>query len=209
MVLRIRVSLPDRPGVLGQVARSFGVLGADILQVTVLEREGGRAVDDFTLSWPGGFAAGELRERLSVVPGVRIEGVWPTREAPGANPDYDLLGHVASDSERAFVTLVDAAPDLVSAEWAVAVDSGTGAVVHGSWQAPIVDEMPDLTPLRPSAFSEGPLHLLSLPVKAAGLHLVVARTEGPAFHQVEVDRVVRVVEIVSMLVHSAVDRTVA
>ncbi|MEU8270042.1 amino acid-binding protein [Sphaerisporangium sp. NPDC049002] len=208
-VLRIRVSLPDRPGVLGQVARSFGVLGADILQVTVLEREGGRAVDDFTLSWPGGFAADELRERLSVVPGVRIEGVWPTREAPGTSPDYDLLGHVVSDSERAFVTLVDAAPDLVSAEWAVAVDSDTGAVVHGSWQAPGVDEMPDLTPLRPAAFSEGPLHLLSLPMKTAGLHLVVARTEGPAFHQVELDKVVRVVEIVSQLAGSAADRTVA
>ncbi|MFC4530614.1 amino acid-binding protein [Sphaerisporangium dianthi] len=193
------MSLPDRPGVLGQVARSFGVLGADILQVTVLEREAGRAVDDFTLSWPGGFAADDLRERLSVVPGVRIEGVWPTREVPGASPDYDLLGHVVSDAERAFVTLVDAVPDLVSAEWAVAVDSDTGTVVHGSWQAPGVEEMPDLTPLRPSAFSEGPLHLLSLPVKTAGLHLVVARTEGPAFHQVELDKVVRVVEIIALL----------
>ncbi len=208
-MLRVRVSLPDRPGVLGQVARAFGVLGADILQVTVLEREGGRAVDDFTLSWPGGFVPDELRERLSVVPGVRIEGVWPTREIPGASPDYDLLGHVASDAGRAFVTLVDAVPDLVSAEWAVAVDSDTGAVVHGSWQAPGVEEMPDLTPLRPSAFSEGPLHLLSLPVRAAGLHLVVARSQGPAFHQVELDKIVRVVEIVALLATSTVDRTVA
>ncbi|MEV6985831.1 amino acid-binding protein [Sphaerisporangium sp. NPDC051017] len=209
MALRVRVSLPDRPGVLGQVARAFGVLGADILQVTVLEREGGRAIDDFTLSWPGGFAADELRERLSIVPGVRIDGVWPTREVPGVSPDYDLLGHVASDAERAYVTLVDAVPDLVSAEWAVAVDSRTGAVVHGSWQAPGVDEMPDLTPLRPAAFSEGPLHLLSLPLKEAGLHLVVARSEGPAFHQVELDKIVRLVEVVSQLAASTVDRTVA
>ncbi|MGW4642481.1 amino acid-binding protein [Sphaerisporangium sp. NPDC004334] len=203
------MSLPDRPGVLGQVARAFGVLGADILQVTVLEREAGRAVDDFTLSWPGGFAADELRDRLSVVPGVRIEGVWPTREVPGASPDYDLLGHVVTDAERAFVTLVDAVPDLVSAEWAVAVDSDTGTVVHGSWQAPGVEEMPDLTPLRPTAFSEGPLHLLSLPVKAAGLHLVVARSEGPAFHQVELDKVVRVVEIIALLAGAAEPRTLA
>ncbi|GII84994.1 hypothetical protein Ssi03_29840 [Sphaerisporangium siamense] len=209
MMLRVRVSLPDRPGVLGQVARAFGVLGADILQVTVLEREGGRAVDDFTLSWQGGSAAGELRERLAVVPGVRIEGVWPTRESPGVSPDYDLLGHVASDTGRAFVTLVDAAPDLVGAEWAVAVDSRTGAVVHGSWQAPGVAAMPELTPLRPSAFSEGPLHLVSLPVHAAGLHLVVARAQGPAFHQVEVDKIVRLVEIVSLLAATDADRTVA
>ncbi|MDH2429550.1 amino acid-binding protein [Sphaerisporangium sp. TRM90804] len=209
MVLRVRVSLPDRPGVLGQVARAFGVLGADILQVTVLEREGGRAVDDFTVSWPGGFAAEELRERLSVVPGVRVEGAWPTREVPGTSPDYDLLGHVVTDAGRAFVTLVDAVPDLVSAQWAVAVDSATGEVVHGSWQAPGMDEMPDLTPLRPAAFSEGALHLLSLPVKTAGLHLVVARTEGAPFHQVEMDKVARVVEIVSLLATVDDDRTVA
>ncbi|MFC6080625.1 ACT domain-containing protein [Sphaerisporangium aureirubrum] len=208
MVLRVRVSLPDRPGVLGQVARAFGVLGADILQVTVLEREAGRAVDDFTVSWPGGFSAEDLRDRLGVVPGVRVDGAWPTREVPGSSPDYDLIGHVATDSDRAFVTLVDAVPDLVGAQWAVAVDSDTGEVVHGSWQAPGLDDMPDLTPLRPSAFSEGSLHLLSMPVRPAGLHLVVARTEGPPFHQVELDKVLRVVEIVALLV-AATDRTVA
>ncbi|WP_203984064.1 amino acid-binding protein [Sphaerisporangium rufum] len=209
MVLRVRVSLPDRPGVLGQVARAFGVLGADIHQVTVLERQAGRAVDDFTLSWPAGLAAGELRDRLSVVPGVRVEGAWPTREVPGSSPDYDLLGQVATDGARAFRTLVDAAPGLVSAEWALAVDSRTGDVVHGSWQAPDIAEMPDLTPLRPSAFSEGALHLLSLPVAAAGLHLVVARTDGPAFHQVELDRAARLVEIVSLLAAPPAGRTVA
>ncbi|WP_214409336.1 amino acid-binding protein [Sphaerisporangium fuscum] len=209
MVLRVRVSLPDRPGVLGQVARAFGVLGADILQVMVLEREGGRAIDDFTVSWPGRFAAEELRERMSVVPGVRIEGVWPTREVPGSSPDYDLLGHVAEGADRAFVTLVDAVPDVVGAQWAVAIDSRTGAVVHGSWQAPGIEEMPDLTPLRPSAFTEGSLHLLSLPLKDAGLHLVVARSEGPAFHPVELDKLVRVVDIVAKLARPAADRTVA
>ena len=73
MLLRLRVSLPDRPGGLGQVARALGALGADILQVTVLEREGGRAVDDFTVSWPGSATTEEVRDRLSAVPGVRVE----------------------------------------------------------------------------------------------------------------------------------------
>ena len=49
MLLRVRVTLPDRPGALGQVARTLGVAGADIVQVVVLERLGGRAVDDFTV----------------------------------------------------------------------------------------------------------------------------------------------------------------
>lgn len=149
MLLRLRVSLPDRPGVLGQVARAFGVMGADILQVTVLERQSGRAVDDFTVSWSGVFEPGVLRERIGVVPGTRVEAVWPTREVPGSTPDYDLLGHVAADPDRAYVTLVDAVPDLVSAEWAVAVDSADGTIVHGSWQAPETVPAADLTRCAP------------------------------------------------------------
>ncbi|GII57206.1 hypothetical protein Pth03_55950 [Planotetraspora thailandica] len=197
MLLRLRVSLPDRPGVLGQVARAFGVMGADILQVTVLERQAGRAVDDFTVSWSGVFEPAELRERIGVVPGTRVESVWPTREVPGTSPDYDLLGHVAGEPDRALMTLVDAVPDLVSADWAVAVDSGDGKVVHGSWQAPEDVPASDLTPIRPSAFSEGTLHLVSVPMD--GTHLVVARAQGPAFHRAEVDKIARLAGIVSVL----------
>ncbi|MFC7714597.1 ACT domain-containing protein [Nonomuraea recticatena] len=112
MLLRLRVSLPDRPGGLGQVARVLGALGADILQVTVLEREAGRAVDDFTVSWPGTTTPAAVHERLSSVPGVKVEGVWPTKEVPGSALDYDLLMHVAGDPARGFATLVDALPGL-------------------------------------------------------------------------------------------------
>lgn len=197
MLLRLRVSLPDRPGVLGQVARAFGVMGADILQVTVLERQAGRAVDDFTVYWPGVFEPGELRDRICVVPGTRVEAVWPTREAPGTSPDYDLLGHVASEPERAVVTLVDAVPDVVSAEWAVAVDSDSGAVLHGSWQAPHDVPTSDLTPLRPSTMTVGGLHLACVPMD--GIHLVVARSQGPPFHRVELDKLVRLAGVVAIL----------
>jgi len=203
MLLRFRVSLPDRPGVLGQVARAFGVLGADILQVTVLEREAGRAVDDFTVSWAGTLGVDELRERVSVVPGARVEGAWPTREVPGANPEYDLLGHVAADPERAYQTLADAVPDLVSAEWAVMLDAVSGEVAYASWDAPAAPALADLPATRPVAISDGPLHLIGVPVADAGLHLVVGRAQGPAFHRVELERVARLVEIVSMLARPA------
>ncbi|WP_214110869.1 amino acid-binding protein [Acrocarpospora catenulata] len=204
MLLRLRVSLPDRPGVLGQVARAFGVMGADILQVTVLERESGRAVDDFTVSWSAIFSAAELSERISVVPGVRVEAAWPTRELPGANPDYDLLGHIAADPARAVLTLVDAVPDLVSAEWAVALEAASGEVVHGSWQAPEAVPAPQQISVRPAAFSEGTLHLASVPFDT--VHLLVARRQGPAFHRAELDRVARLVDVVSVLAHAGVSR---
>ncbi|GII20372.1 amino acid-binding protein [Planomonospora parontospora] len=208
MMLRLRVSFPDRPGALGQVARVLGTLGADILQVTVLGRETGRAVDDFVVSWPGSPDTATVQDRLSAVPGIRVEGVWPTREIPGAAPDYDLLRHVATDPSRAFATLVDAVPDLVGAEWAVAFSSDGDGLVHRSWQAPSsLDEdggiagvkLADLASLRPATLASGSHQLMSLPVPAAGIHLVLARTTGPSFHRAEVDRAGRVVELVSLI----------
>lgn len=204
MLLRLRVSLPDRPGVLGQVARAFGVMGADILQVVVLERQAGRAVDDFTVFWPGLFEPGELRDRICVVPGVRVNGVWPTRETPGTSPDYDLLGHVAAEPERAVAALVDAMPDVVSAEWAVAVDSGSGAMLYGSWQAPEDVPAADLTPLRASAITRDGLHLACVPMD--GAHLVVARSQGPPFHRAELDKIVKLTGIVGALARSVSGR---
>ncbi|MEU0572257.1 ACT domain-containing protein [Nonomuraea sp. NPDC005983] len=196
MLLRLRVSLPDRPGSLGQVARALGALGADILQVTVLEREGGRAVDDFTVSWPGSVGADEVRDRMSAVPGVRVEGVWPTREVPGSAPDYDLLMHVAAEPSRGIATLVDALPGLCGAEWSLALAGD--AILHASLAAPDAFALPEVPP-RAATIASDKLWLMLLPVAAHGLHVVVARADGPGFHRAELERAARIVAVVATL----------
>ncbi|GAA4509658.1 MULTISPECIES: amino acid-binding protein [Nonomuraea] len=196
MLLRLRVSLADRPGGLGQVAKVLGTLGADILQVTVLEREMGRAVDDFVVSWPGPAGADEVRERFSAVPGVRVEGVWPTREVPGSAPDYDLLMHVAAEPSRGLATLVDALPGLCGAEWSVAYAGGS--VVHSSIAAPELVDLPEPPP-RAATLDGEKVRLMLLPMTAYQLHLLVARADGPGFHRAELERAVRIVDVVSAL----------
>ncbi|MET9343999.1 MULTISPECIES: ACT domain-containing protein [unclassified Nonomuraea] len=196
MLLRLRVSLPDRPGGLGQVARVLGVLGADILQVTVLEREAGRAVDDFVISWPGATTPASVRDRLSAVPGVKVEGVWPTREVPGSAPDYDLLLHVAADPARGLATLVDALPSLCGGEWALAL--GEGVVRHASPAAPPTFQLLELPP-RALSHEAGEHRLMVLPVTSPAVHVIVARAEGPPFHRAELERAARIVEIVSRM----------
>jgi hypothetical protein len=196
MLLRLRVSLPDRPGGLGQVAKALGTLGADILQITVLEREAGRAVDDFTVSWPGPVTASEARERLSAVPGVRVEGVWATKEVPGSALDYDLLMHVVAEPGRGFATLVDALPGLCGAEWSLAV--ADGAVQHASLAAPAEFDLPEPPP-RAVSLAARELRLMLLPVVAHGMHVVVARAEGPVFHRAELERAARIVDVVAKL----------
>ncbi len=128
MLLRVRVTLPDRPGALGQVARTLGVAGADIVQVVVLERLGGRAVDDFTVVWPGAARVERLLAGLAAIPGVQVDGIWRAIGAPvTGGHDAELLAQVAANPADGLATLVDAVPGLLAADWAAA------AVVPADW----------------------------------------------------------------------------
>ncbi|WP_084958592.1 amino acid-binding protein [Thermoactinospora rubra] len=195
MLLRLRISLPDRPGGLGHVARALGVLGADILQVTVLEREAGRAVDDFVVSWPGQTTPEAVLQRLSAVQGARVEAVWPTRRVPGSAQDYELLLQVTSDPARGLATLVDALPVLCGAEWAAALTPAE--VRHRSVSAPEEIKIPGPWPVRPQATVEGDTRLMLIP--EGETTVVVGRTQGPPYHRVELERAASLVAVVTKL----------
>ena len=214
MLLRLRVELPDRPGSLGQVARTLGVVGADIVSVVVLERSQGRAVDDFTVVWPASALVGRILVGLGAAPGVRVVGVWRCTELPAPiGRDVALLGQVAADPARGLETLVDGVPGLVAADWAAvtAVDPAwagapAGApltVRYASWGAPLAPALPDIAPLRPRSITAADgTHYVAVPLQKAGLVLVAARggPDGPGrtsaadgaipppFHASEVER---------------------
>ncbi|MGN9809841.1 amino acid-binding protein [Micromonospora sp. BQ11] len=223
MLLRVRVTLPDRPGTLGQVARTMGVSGADIVQVVVLERLGGRAVDDFTVVWPGAARVERLLAGLAAIPGVRVDGVWRAIGAPTTTgQDAELLAQVAGNPVDGLVTLVDAVPGLLAADWAVAavvpVDwasrAGAGSeatVGHASWRAPVPPRLPEITPLRARAITtaEGD-HFAVAPFGRAGLVLLVARERSdtlaaPAFHSTEVDRLAQLVRASAVILGDRLD----
>ncbi|NUP33160.1 MAG: amino acid-binding protein [Streptomycetaceae bacterium] len=199
MLFRLRVSLPDRPGSLARVTQSLGTAGADVLQMTVLERLTGRAVDEFTVSWPGERPVARLVEGLESLQGVRVEGCWAAGEVPGASPELDVLGQVSRDPGRAVATLVDAVPALFHAAWAVATrGTKSRAVVHSSWQAPAVPHLPLVSPLRPLALElDTPgTYGAAAPIGPSWLTLFVVRTEGPNFHPTELERLGRLVDVV-------------
>ncbi|TYK46337.1 amino acid-binding protein [Actinomadura decatromicini] len=192
MLLRIRVRLPDRPGSLGRVARTMGAAGADVVQMAVLERGHGRALDDFTVAWPAGAAVDRLADGLGSVPGVEVVAVWPTAEPLGAHPDAAVIGQVAALPERGAEILADAVPAILSADWACLAQpgpAGEAVVVHASTSAVRAVLPPELPPLRPRAFT-GPdgVHYALCPLARGALALVVARTSAPPFHRSEVSR---------------------
>jgi hypothetical protein len=226
MLLRVRVTLPDRPGSLGQVARTLGVSGADIVQVVVLERLGGRAIDDFTVIWPGAARVERLLAGLGAVPGVRVDGLWSVAGAPVASGGHDsqLLAQVASNPDDGLATLVDAVPGLLAADWAAAVAvppdwadryrDGGSVVVRASWQADEPLVVPEVSPLRarPLAGPGGARYAVA-PFERAGLVLVAARVRGdelpPAsFHRTEVDRLAQLVRAVAAVLGERLDELV-
>jgi hypothetical protein len=219
MLLRLRVELPDRPGSLGQVARTLGVAGADIVSVVVLERASGRAVDDFTVVWPASALVGRILVGLGAVPGVLVIGVWRCTELPPpVTRDVALVGQLAADPARGLGTLVDGVPGLVAADWAAltSIDpawagssaSAPLAVRYASWGAPRVPAIPDVAPLRPRAVTaDDGTNYAFVPFQQAGLSLVVARggpdglartgaADGaiaPPFHPSELERLAQLV----------------
>lgn len=196
MLLRIRVRLPDRPGSLGKVARTLGAAGADVVQMAVLERDGGRALDDFTVAWPAGAGIERLCDGLAFIPGVEIEGVWPTVEPQGAFPDAALVGQLAANPDEALVILADAIPGILSGDWAglLKVTPAQTAFVHTSLGVLADLELPDLGPLRPRAFpgDDGTQYALA-PIGDTNLAILVARTAAPQFHRTEVFRLAQLV----------------
>lgn len=214
MLLRIRVRLPDRPGSLGKVARILGAAGADVVQMTVLERDGGRALDDFTVAWPSGASIDRLIEGLGFVPGVQVEGVWPTIEPQGAFPDAALIGQLAAHPEDGLVIFTDSVPGVLSADWAALVraTSRAPALVHTSLTAYADLELPEIAPVRPRAFAgqDGTQYAVA-PIGGVrtGLAVLVARTAAPPFHRTEVFRLAQLTSAAEAVLGSRLGQVAA
>ncbi len=190
-MLRVRIELPDQPGSLARVTWTLGVLGADIAQISVLERGSGRALDDITLEWRG-QPRDRLLSALRSIPGVKVLGVWTARSTTEARPEIDVITQMVTNPQRATTTLTDSAPLLLAADWACVTDTA-GAVALASVGTPPSVPLPARRPPRVVAESdEARLARAPLP----GDHvLTVARVEGPAFHRSELERLQRMVEV--------------
>jgi hypothetical protein len=191
-LLRIRIKLPDRPGSLGTVARTLGAAGADIVQVVVLERAAGRAVDDVTVTWPDGVSLDVLCDALCSVRGVMVDGVWRTTDAPGVFSDVEVVGQMAANPPNGVVALVDAVPRIFGADWAAMLTAG-GTVAHASRQAPdplTPPPLPESSGGRAFTGEDG-VRYACVPVGGATRTLLLARVAAPPFHRTEIERLIQ------------------
>lgn len=147
----LRLTLPDQPGSLGQVATALGSIGADIAAIEVVERhDGDVAVDDFFVDLPTGGREDSLVSACQSVHGVRV--LWFSRYPAGTDLHRDLeaVEAMTQNPPRAERLLVDLAPSVFHSDWALLVepDEAGARIGYGTANAPDLPESePDWLPL--------------------------------------------------------------
>lgn len=136
----VRVWVPDRPGALGAVASRIGAVRGDLVGIDILERGGGRAIDELVVDLPSDDLVPLLVVEMGQVDGVDVEDV---RLAPdfGQDARLDALETAAVLVEQDSVpnllsVLADRARADFGADWAVVVDLRSGNSVASAGTAP-------------------------------------------------------------------------
>jgi hypothetical protein len=136
----LRVVIADRPGSLGALATALGRAEADIVGVDVIEHRGdGTVVDDILVDLPHGRLPDALVSACNSVEGATVEFVRYYPHRGGLQRDLEAVEAMTEDPARADTVLVEVAPDVFRADWALIMESDGDSeftLIHRSSAAP-------------------------------------------------------------------------
>lgn len=188
MPAHLRVSLADRPGALASLTRALAAAGANVLSVTVLQREAGRAVDDLLLEWPFERPWDHVMRAVDGCSGARLHGLRHISTAQ-TSPDTMVVAQVLAAPHRALEVLVDALPGLLYADWAAVADRRwPREPVAASPSTPLPLPQTPATLPRPRVLVAADSPLMVLPCPDSELRLLVGRSSDPGFTRTERER---------------------
>lgn len=183
----VRVWLPDRPGALGAVASRIGAVHADVVGIEILERDGGRVVDELTIELVDATLSDLLVTEISQVDGVDVEHIRRAHHSISdrAAESLEVAAGLAGAVSRGEVieALVAAMPHLFEVDWAavlhdseprVVATAGGGEVPSGEWLQSFVIG----TGSGDGAYAAVD-ELARVPLAAMGLQLIVSRAYVP------------------------------
>jgi hypothetical protein len=215
----LRVNLPDRPGMLGAVATALGQVGADIVSLDVVERGPGGAVDDLVVDLPPDRLADSLLTSAQSVPGVVVESLRPYGGGSGLHRDLELVEELAAVPDEGLALLVDHAPGVFRAGWAVLLEAGPedeARVLRASAAAPgttglVAPWLPlaaarsvDLRePWVPERWRALGIELAVAPVGSPARAVLLGRPGGPRFRTSEVLRLAHLAGIAARVAGDA------
>jgi hypothetical protein len=196
MGIQLRVSLPDQPGALARVAQAIARTGADVVTVSVLEAEGGRAIDDFRVRWPDSKDAAVLVTSVQACQGVTVIGCRRTAWLLDGRADLDLFTCLLAAPERRLQTLVDMAPAALDADWAeLRPPARRLPAIFRSSPQPHDERAVESMPVRPGAHADDAGAWAYFPLTAFHSVLVVGRDGGPGFLRSEVAHAERILDL--------------
>jgi hypothetical protein len=177
----IRVSLPDRPGGLGQVASRIGSVRGDIVGVDVLERTSDVAVDEFAVRLDDLDVLPTLLREIEEVDGVSVVDVRTVERASG-------IGLLESAARLCEVESVDALRALLVGEARYEFRADAAALMDGD--RVLVADGDEVAAIGTEAC--GDVAMVSL--TAHGATLAVVR-RGHPFHPPERERLATLARI--------------
>ena len=179
----LRLWIPDRPGALGQVASRIGAVRAEIIGIDILERGGGKAIDELAVDLPDDSLVDLLVSEIRAVDGVDVEEIRPV-DGVNHDPRADALETAAiivgaSGRSDLLEAVVTHGRRVLGGIWAAVVQLDDGAVLAvdgdvppAAWLAAFVAGS------RAATGSGADAHLDDVvwaPLPAAGLAVVVGR----------------------------------
>jgi hypothetical protein len=208
MGIVLRVELPDQPGALARVAVAIARSGADVISVSVLDCEGGRATDDFRLRWPEGRDETILVDAVGSCVGVDVLGWRQTRWLLDARPDLDLLRLLLTVPDRGVETLVYMAPAALDADWAeLRPPARRLQALYTSSMAPHDELAPEAMPVRAIARHDQADAWAYFPIPALHSVLVIGRDGGPPFLRSELTHAERVIDVAMSTLECVLSRS--
>jgi hypothetical protein len=152
VLTRLRIWLPDDPGVLGAVAAEIGEAKGNVVGLEVLERDAGVAIDEMVVELPDDPAAIDAVCRaVRNVPGVGVEEITELAGEVADREDTVLVAASAiveaTTPAGALEALVFHVRSLFGLAWLALADDGLTQFVEVHGDAP--------TPSWVAAFAEG------------------------------------------------------
>ena len=140
-LVTMRISMPDRSGMLASVASAISEVGADIVTIDVVHRSEGLVVDSLCVDIGPSTPPG-LRWRVEQVHGVVVERIRSVGTPPSPVEVLELASSLAANDDNRIQVLVDGLPGALGAEWAMAIALHDEAVhlIHASSGAPTPPE---------------------------------------------------------------------
>lgn len=202
--LVVRVWLPDRPGALGQVASRIGAVHGDVTAIDILERGGGRVVDELVVSLPESASVELLAKEIGAVDGVAVEqirGVGHDRP-DSATAVLQLAAHVAeAAAPDRLAVLVGGLLVATDADWAVALRGGElvhrlGEPPELGWLVAFLDGSEHLD--QAGTAGSAPADVMWARLPSSGVTVAAGRAER-AVHERERARIALLARIVDAL----------